>query len=285
MLAQHRHGHLDVRKRRHGLTAVAQVDTRVVTGAGQQQRRDKLAGLGCVDRCRSSWHRAGPVDDERQTVAALIVDGDTQRPQRRQDGAHRPLAGALVAVELDPTLGERGDRGDETHHGPGQATIDRGRPAQPARRDRPVGAVVVDPYADGAQRVRHQFGVTGPQGPAYPGPPVGEGGEDEGAVGDRLRAREPHRARDGTGRIGCGPGGRCGRGLGHRGRVYPARGSGGLTSSPNARRTSPPAAPGACCASPPGEPSWRRCGCATRPPAYPRCRRRRAGRRPASRRS
>ena len=77
VLAQHRHGHVDVGERGHRLAVVADVDALVVARAGQQQRRDELRGRRRVDDHAAAAHRAGAAD--RRTAGPR-----GPRPRRRR---------------------------------------------------------------------------------------------------------------------------------------------------------------------------------------------------------
>ena len=67
--------------------------------------------------------------------SAVAVDPRAERPQRVEHGAHRPLAGARVAVEADGAVGERRGGRHEPHDGAGQPAVD-GRRRRAGRRAR-----------------------------------------------------------------------------------------------------------------------------------------------------
>ena len=115
--------------------------------------------------------RAGAVHGERQPVA---VDPRAERAQRVEHRAHRPLAGARVAVEADGAVGERGGGRHEAHDGAGQPAVDLAAAAEPVvsrRRRRARRRRRRD--AERAQRVDHQRGVAGGRAPVtVAGPPA-----------------------------------------------------------------------------------------------------------------
>ena len=86
---------------------------------------------------------------------------------------------------------EAGHRRDEAHDVAGQPAVDLATADEGARGDQPVAVVdVLDIGAEGTQRPGHEQGVTGAQRRPEARDVVGEGGEDEVAVGERLAARE-----------------------------------------------------------------------------------------------
>ena len=64
-----------------------------------------------------------------------VVDLYAEGPQGAEDDIHRALPGVRVAVERDHTVGQRGDRWDEAHHGAGQAAVDVRRALERAGGD------------------------------------------------------------------------------------------------------------------------------------------------------
>ncbi|TAK69033.1 MAG: hypothetical protein EPO13_09810 [Actinomycetota bacterium] len=88
------------------------------------------------------------MDGERQGAAAVVGHLHSQRPQRVDDGAHRPHPGAWVPVEPDVAAGEGGDRGDEPHDGACQAAVDVRRAVQRAGPDRPVAVAGIVGHID-----------------------------------------------------------------------------------------------------------------------------------------
>ena len=73
-------------------------------------------------------------------------------------------------------------------------------------RDHPVVVRGVDRRAEGGERRGHQQGVARAQGAAYDAGAVGEGGEEQGPVGQRLAAGQGDDGVDRAVRPGCGPG-------------------------------------------------------------------------------
>ena len=72
-----------------------------------------------------------------ETVSGSPPGGDVDRgaegAQAVEHRLQRPLAGARVAVEVDVAVGQRGERGQEAHHGAGEADVDRGGPVERGR--------------------------------------------------------------------------------------------------------------------------------------------------------
>ena len=115
------------------------------------------------------------------------------------DAAHRPAAGALVAVEGRRSERERRDRREEAHDRAGEAAVDRGRAEQLVGGDdaqvvaEPAGARhPLEPRAERAQPLDHELAVARPERGAQRRRAVGEGGEHELAVRERLRAGKRH---------------------------------------------------------------------------------------------
>ena len=201
-----RHRHVEVGEGRHRRADVAYVDPCVVPGAGEQQRGDELASRR---RRRSSPRRRGPPGAADGEGQAPRPSSSTRRRGHRSASRtwpHRPGARVRVAVERD--------RVRRPARRPG------GRSASPCRRgrsrqsvgpvSRPGVTVQSAPVGvdDGAQRGQgggHQLGVARAQRAAHDGRAVGQGGEDQRPVGQRLRARAAPRWRR-TGPSGQGAG-------------------------------------------------------------------------------
>ena len=122
-LAQHRHRHGDVRRRRQRRTAVLHGQAVGERRAGEQQAGDELRRRRGVDVHSPAGDRSGAAHPERQAVA---VDVDAQAAQRIQQRRDRPDPGLLVAVEGDRRQTQRRQRRDETQHRAGQAAVDAG---------------------------------------------------------------------------------------------------------------------------------------------------------------
>ena len=90
---------------------------------------------------------------------------------------------------------------------PGQPAVDLRRAAQRCwARDQPAAVrAVVDGHAERAQRGRHQRGVAAAQRRVHGGRSVGQCGEHQRAVGDRLGTGNGYRRADGAGGVGSGP--------------------------------------------------------------------------------
>ena len=141
-LAQHRHRHRDVRRRRHRLAGVHDRQPVGERRAGQQQTRDELRRRRRVDLDRPAAHRPVAAHRERQAVAVDVHAEPAQPVQQRGD---RPRPGLLVAVEHDRLGGQRRHRRHETQHGARQAAVDAGARRRGDRAaDRQLGAVAVD---------------------------------------------------------------------------------------------------------------------------------------------
>ncbi len=223
-VAQRLHGHGDVGFARHRLAVVVDGDALVVAGAGQQQGRDELRRGGGVERDRAAADRAGPVDDDREGAAATVVQRDPEGAQGVEDRAHRPHPRLRVAVELDPAVGERGDRRQEPHDRAGQPDVDADAAATASAgagppSPRPPGTSctgIPAPWWPSAgtssistpsarEAGGHQQGVAGAERLAEPRPVAGQRGEDEEPVGERLAAGQRDRGLDGPPRGRGGP--------------------------------------------------------------------------------
>ena len=117
--------HVDVGEGGEARAAVLDLEAVVEPRAGEQQPGHELAGLRGVDEHRPAVDAAGAADGERHGAAALVVDLDAERPERQDRGRHRAQAGALVAVEPDGPVRERGDGRQEAHQRAGEADVDR----------------------------------------------------------------------------------------------------------------------------------------------------------------
>ena len=200
-LAQHRDRHVDVGQRGHRLAVVADVDALVVPGAGEQQRRDELAGRRGVDddlaaarprRCRATVNGSVP----RPSSSTVDAEG----AQGVEDRGHRPGARVRVAVEARPRPSASAATGGTkriTVPASPQSTV--AGPAQRARGDRPVVARGVDVGAEARSAAAISSVSRERSARRTTRGPVGERGEHERPVGERLgagqRHRGPHRAR------------------------------------------------------------------------------------------
>ncbi len=227
--AQHVHRHPDVRHGRQARTGVPDLDALVEAGAREQQRGDELRGGRRVDRHRAAVQRPAAVHGQRQRAPAVVVDPRAQPAQRVDHAVQRTLVRPRVAVEPDGAVGQRGHRRQEAHHGPRVADVHRGRAAQAGRQHPPclAGAVraardggagrhrLLDLHAHGPEGLRHQQGVPGAQRAAQPAGLGGEGGQHQGAVGDRFGPRHMDGGVDGAARVRSGPEGGGGGVRGH----------------------------------------------------------------------
>ena len=222
--AQHVHRHPDVRQRGQRRADVADLHALVEARRRQQQALHELR------RRRRRRSSTGPpssapaaVHGQRQRAAAVVVDPGAERRAARRS---RRAADA------------RTDRGSPSKRtGPSASAATGGRkritvpalptstvagPCRPAGMTRQASPRVGPPAwswttpsprsdAHRAQGAGHQQGVPGAQRAAQPAGLGGEGGEHQGAVGDRLGPRHVDRRVDGSARVRGGPeGGVCG---------------------------------------------------------------------------
>ena len=188
--AQHRDGHVDVRQRRargwpSWRTSTPSVEARAPASSSAEtnwlERRASIDDLAAA-------HVPGAVHRERQARSPSIADAErAQRVEhRRRSAGVRMLR---VAVEGDGAVGQGGDRRHEAHDGAGQAAVDRdaagaaGRGHEPVvrrrcRSRRPERARA--PAISWVSRERSARRTTAGA--------VGERGQHEGAVGQRLGA-------------------------------------------------------------------------------------------------
>ena len=161
-LAQHRHRHRDVRRRRHRLAGVHDGqpvgERRARTAAG---RRRTATTPTRRSRRVPPAHRSRAAHRERQTVA---VDVHAEAAQRVQQRCDRAGPGLLVAVEDHGLGAERRHRWHEPQHGARQAAVHPGVGRRgDSSADRQLGVVAVDGDAQRAQRADHQVGVAAAQ--------------------------------------------------------------------------------------------------------------------------
>ena len=133
VLAQRRHGHLDVRHRRHAAGRA--------TGRGPR-RSGRRPAAARRRSARTRWRRPRPRPPRTRPVPCT-VNGARPRPpssiptpsaaQRGEQAGVRAVAQPRVAVHPDRAVGQRGDRRQEAQHRAGQAGVDLGRPAQRPR--------------------------------------------------------------------------------------------------------------------------------------------------------
>jgi hypothetical protein len=203
---QRLHRHRQVRGARQRPALVPHGHALLEARRRQQQPADQLGGLRGVERDAPAAEPARTAHDERERLH--VVQLRAELPQRRQQRPERTLPYPRVAVEAHLALRQRGERRQEPR--------DRARVADvevaDARLQRPGDAVdqpvavrrVRHLDAQAAQGGRHQLGVAGAQRAAHGRAPVGERGEDERPVGDRLGARQRD---DGIQRTRCARGG------------------------------------------------------------------------------
>ena len=147
-----------------------------------------------ADASTSTWpprDATRAVHRERQ-VPGLVVLLDRARPARAAPRAPDPSAGPgrrSSPSNRTGSVGERGDRRQEAHDGPGEAAVDARAAAHRPRRDHPVGAVLVDPRAQARAARRAMSSVSRDRSAPRRRPgPVRERGEHEVPVGQGLRS-------------------------------------------------------------------------------------------------
>ena len=203
VLAQHRDGHLDVRQRRHRLAVVAHVDALV-----EARRRPAAAPeTNWLERRRVDGRPCPPRHARRRP---RTVNGSAPRPS--SSTATPSVAQRRAAPRRSAGCARAGRRRRRPAPSASAATGGTNRITVPARPQSTVGAAgrtapgvtiqsspaVSTRGAERGQAAGHQLGVARAQRPAYDGGAVGERGEHQRAVGQRL---EP-----GSGHVGVAPG-------------------------------------------------------------------------------
>ena len=169
---------------------------------------------------------ARPVTRERREGRVVgAVDRGAHGPQGLRHAPHRPAAERGIAVERHVQRRARQEAGQEAHRRARVAAVQRsvGRPpCRPTRRgDPPVDGArpapsALDGHAECSQAGRGAARIEGPRGVGDARGPLGHGGQEQGAVGDRLVGWHAQAAAQ-AGRLGHdGQVGRVGRGGGHR---------------------------------------------------------------------
>ena len=118
-----------MRERREGSADVAYLEALVVASSAEQQGTHELAGGARVDLDGAAPDVACAAYDEGQRASAVVVDADVELAQGVENRAHGTLPRIGIAVERHVAVGQRGDRGDEAHDGPGEPAVDGGRAA------------------------------------------------------------------------------------------------------------------------------------------------------------
>ena len=125
-------------------------------------------------------------DGERQPARGRVVDVDAGLAQPVEQRGHRPFAGVRVAVEVHRRRPARRPAGRSASRcRPGRCRSLR-RAAGPGSTTQSGAVVGSTVDAERAQRVGHQLGVAGPQRRADARRAVGERGQHQRAVGQRL---------------------------------------------------------------------------------------------------
>ena len=138
--------------------------------------------------------------DPRTTKGRVpLPSSATSTPSARSASSAGPGAGVRVAVEVHLTVGEGGERGHEAHHRAGEAAVDPAVAGGGPGGDEPVVAVdVLDTHPERAESLRHEEGVTRPQGIPEARRAARASSEDEETVGQRLAAGERDGGVDGS---------------------------------------------------------------------------------------
>ena len=127
-------------------------------GAGEQQTRDELAGVGGVEDHRPSGRAAGAAHGERQPSAAVVVDLHAELAQRSSTcaiGRVRACASPSKATGPSASAATGGTNRITVPASP-QSTLSA---VQAAGDDPPVLPAGVDVRAEGRERGGHQLGV------------------------------------------------------------------------------------------------------------------------------
>ena len=135
---------------------------------------------------------------------AIAVHLYAKLAQRIEGGGHGAGVGLLVAVDKHGAISQGCNRRDKAHDRAGQAAIHRGA-LERAWGDVDVLAVVLEAQAHRLQRLFHQLRIPRDQRSAQGRGAIGQRGQDEGAVGNRLRARHVLGPRNGACRLRGGP--------------------------------------------------------------------------------
>ncbi len=166
-------------------------------GGGEDQGRDELRA-GRAGQADLAAAEAGAGDLEgQQVVGGEAADLGALVAQGAEQALHRALAHAWAAVDEGGEWGRGEDGGEEAGGGAGGGDVDRSGGVGELRGWAAVagegdgGGVVAQLVgeAEAGDRGEHGAGVVGVEAAAQGGAAGGEGGEDQGAVGQALRAR------------------------------------------------------------------------------------------------
>ena len=201
VLAEDGHGHLDMGSGRHRLAVVQHVDALVEAGPREQQRGDELAGPRRVE-----GDLPAPTDPAPWTVNGnRSPDPDAEGAQGVEHLADRAGPHVGVAVEGDRSVREAG------HGGTKRVTV----PARPQSTSTPPvsgpgvtrqSGPEVSTAAPSEVRAPAISRVSRERGPGRRARAVGQRGEHQRAVGQRLAPRQGHDRLDRPAGVRRGPG-------------------------------------------------------------------------------
>ena len=136
----------------------------------------------------------GVIPERRKSLGALVVDARPDAAQPVDQVADRPLVHARHAGEpvLAVAESERGGQRPERGARVAQEQICLAYRERSARSNDRLDSLKSN--AKAGKRVAHHLGVVGVEQAADLGLALGQRGEQQDAVGDALRAGEPHRA-------------------------------------------------------------------------------------------
>jgi hypothetical protein len=198
--------HRDVRLRHKN---ALDLDGRCLSPRGerQEERTQELAGDVASHEHIVAGQATG-LDGDRRAARSQVRPGHGSEPvQSAQQVGNRPLAHAGAAVEMEGA-GPRGrHRRQETQARPRIRQVKRGAPRRNGARatlnlDESGAHVMFDRDAEARQSGDHDLRVLAIECAAQQARPLGQRGDHEGAIGQALRAGNPHDAP--RGRIGLG---------------------------------------------------------------------------------
>ena len=169
--------------------------------AGQQESGDELRGTRGVDSDLTAFRYPVRAHTKGQAIAIHL---HAELAQRVQSGGHGAGVGLLVAVDKHGAVRQGSYRWDKAHDRAGQAAVHRGT-LKRAGGDVDILAFVLEAHAHRFQGLFHQLRIAGDQRRAQGRRAIGQRCKNEGAVGNRLRARHVLGPRNGACRLRGGP--------------------------------------------------------------------------------
>ena len=167
---------------------------------GAQQRRGEQRGdeltRDVARQAQPTAAETAPRQRHRQALGRHGLDAGAERLEGAQQRAHRAAPELRRAVEgVDAVRGGAGGE-QEARRGAGVATVDRGlgggQAAGRALDGEAAGRLPLDTDAERAQAVDERRSVVGLERVEHDGVAPRQGGEQQSAVGDALRARQAH---------------------------------------------------------------------------------------------